>query len=64
MDDLDICIADKIKYREETFTEHLLFEGCSNYSFDLLPEKFQEACYQKECLYQVIEKKNYCISEL
>ena len=70
MDELDICIADNIKYGEETFTEHLLFEGCSNYSFDLLPKKFQEACYQKECLYQVIEKKitafqNYdkCLTE-
>ena len=57
MDGLDICIFDILKYAGETWDQGALLEGCVNYTFDFLPDKFKEVCYQKSCLDSVVEQK-------
>ena len=57
MDRLDICIFNILKYAGDSWDQGTLFEGCVNYVFDFLPDKFKEVCYRQSCLDSVIEQK-------
>jgi len=57
MDDLDGCIFNILKYSGYPWDQGVLLEGCTDSVFGSLPDKFQEACYQRSCLNAVVEQK-------